>query len=78
MHDDTDDPFHVQHPLDVLTEIELRGAADRELPMHDNAILWADLLAAYVEHLVDRGQAHDPDPGAFELTRRLDEGHAGG
>ncbi|MFP8907974.1 DUF6269 family protein [Streptomyces atacamensis] len=72
MHDDTDDPLHVQHLLDVLTEVELQGAADRELPVHDSAIL----LAAYVEHLVDRGQTHDPDPGAFELTHRLDEGHA--
>lgn len=77
MHDDMGDPFDVRHPLDVLAEIELRGAAGRKPPAHDSAALWADLLAAYVEHLVDRGQAHTPGPGPFELTHRLDEGHAG-
>lgn len=78
MHDHVEGPFQAQHPLEVLRRIELLGTAERE-PAHDSARSWAELLAAYVEHLVERGQAHHgPGPGAFLPAGGLEGGQAGG
>ncbi|MFJ3928192.1 DUF6269 family protein [Streptomyces sp. NPDC090022] len=67
----------VQHPLDVLTEIERGAAMDQELLLRDGATPWAEILADYVDalnELATRGTAEN----GYIATYGLDEGHAGG
>ncbi|MET9607006.1 DUF6269 family protein [Streptomyces sp. NPDC006512] len=67
----------VQHPLDILTDIENSAAIDQELLLRDSGTPWADLLADYVDalnELAARGTAEN----GYIATYGLDEGHAGG
>ncbi|MBW5485266.1 DUF6269 family protein [Streptomyces bambusae] len=71
------DKPQVQHPLDVLTEIENKAAMDQELLLRDSGTPWADLLADYVDALNDLAVQGTAENG-YIATYGLDEGHAGG
>lgn len=67
----------VQHPLEVLTEIEQQGTVDQELVLRDSSTPWSELLADYVDAL-NALAAQGPHAEAGIPRYGLDEGHAGG
>ncbi|MCY0920154.1 MULTISPECIES: DUF6269 family protein [unclassified Streptomyces] len=67
----------VQHPLEILTEIERGAAVDQEILLRDGATPWAELLADYVDALNELATRGTADNG-YIATYGLDEGHAGG
>ncbi|RSS54697.1 DUF6269 family protein [Streptomyces sp. WAC06614] len=72
-----DKATQVQHPLDVLTEIENKAAMDQELLLRDGGTPWAELLADYVDALNELAVPGTAENG-YLATYGLDEGHAGG
>ncbi|MQS12977.1 hypothetical protein F7Q99_11910 [Streptomyces kaniharaensis] len=71
----------VEHPLDVLTEIENTAAVDQDLLLKENGTPWAELLANYVDVLSDlavHGSATNGPTNGYTVRYGLDEGHAGG
>ncbi|MFE0100179.1 DUF6269 family protein [Streptomyces sp. NPDC059009] len=77
MFDNEIPPAQVQHPLEVLTEIERSAAMDQELLLRDGGTPWSDLLAEYVDALNALATDGTVENG-FIATYGLDEGHAGG
>lgn len=67
----------VEHPLDVLTEIERSAALDQDLLLQDGGTPWAELLADYVDALSELAAPGTAENG-YIATYGLDEGHAGG
>ncbi|MFE9635270.1 DUF6269 family protein [Streptomyces sp. NPDC006463] len=67
----------VQHPLEILTEIERSAAVDQELLLRDSGTPWAEILADYVDALNELATRGTADNG-YIATYGLDEGHAGG
>lgn len=70
-------PSRVQHPLEVLAEIEQQGTVDQELLLRDGSTQWGEVLADYVDAL-NALAAHEPHADAGIPRYGLDEGHAGG
>ncbi|MCX5203681.1 hypothetical protein OG897_19765 [Streptomyces sp. NBC_00237] len=77
MFDNQSDPAQVQHPLEVLADIEHRGSQDQEMLLRDSGTPWAELLAEYVDALNELASPGTGSSG-FIATYGLDEGHAGG
>ncbi|MFJ4283500.1 DUF6269 family protein [Streptomyces massasporeus] len=77
MFDEKIPPSRVQHPLEVLTQIENTVAMDQELLLRDAGTPWADLLADFVDTLNELAVRGTEESG-FISTYGLDEGHAGG
>lgn len=77
MFDSQPGPSQVQHPLEVLAEIERQGAVDQELLLRDSGTPWAELLAEYVDALNELA-TQGTESNGFIATYGLDEGHAGG
>jgi hypothetical protein len=70
-------PSRVQHPLEVLAEIEQQGTVDQELLLRDGSTHWGEVLADYVDAL-NALAAHESHAKAGIPRYGLDEGHAGG
>ena len=70
-------PSRVQHPLEVLAEIEQHGTVDQELLLRDSSTQWGEVLADYVDAL-NALAAQGPHAEAGIPRFGLDEGHAGG
>lgn len=77
MFDEKNSPALVQHPLEVLAEIESSAALDQELLLRDAGTPWADLLAEYVDALNELAAQGIEETGHI-AAYGLDEGHAGG
>ncbi|MEU9305154.1 DUF6269 family protein [Streptomyces sp. NPDC048269] len=67
----------VQHPLEILTEIERSAAVDQELLLRDSGTPWSEVLADYVDALNELAAKSTANDG-YIATYGLDEGHAGG
>ncbi|MFD0025659.1 DUF6269 family protein [Streptomyces sp. NPDC058382] len=65
----------VQHPLEVLTELEQQENLSQELLLRDSSTPWPELMADYLDALsVLATQGHPTGTAIYGL----DEGHAGG
>ncbi|AZM56524.1 hypothetical protein DMA15_31365 [Streptomyces sp. WAC 01529] len=77
MSEDQEHPTSVQHPLELLEEIESRGERGTEALLVDSPTPWARLLAEYADalnELVAQGYRFENAPE----VQGFDEGHAGG
>ncbi|MFI5772291.1 DUF6269 family protein [Streptomyces sp. NPDC051658] len=77
MYDNQPGPSQVQHPLEILAEIERQEAVGQELLVRDSGAPWAELLAEYVDALNELATPGTASTG-FIAAYGLDEGHAGG
>ncbi|MBT2895119.1 DUF6269 family protein [Streptomyces sp. McG3] len=77
MREGPNSPVQVQHPLEVLEDIEEEASRNTEGLLYAAPAPWAQLLAQYVDSLNELvAQGHEFNRPAEIHT--LDEGHAGG
>ncbi|MFJ9890468.1 DUF6269 family protein [Streptomyces sp. NPDC091287] len=77
MREGPNSPVQVQHPLEVLEDIEVEASRSTEGLLSATPAPWAELLAQYVDslnELVAQGQEFNRPAEIYSL----DEGHAGG